>query len=333
MIDRSVTVAFSAEMAGQDGTHLLDIENLAEANGSVGLSPSATAYYLLHLCPHDRAARAYLQAVSDSGDGGVPNVAPFDTFERAWVLFNLALAGPLDAETLALCQPHLDYLESAWKPRQGIGFAAGYTPRDGDDTSVAYEALARFGRSPDLDTVLSYEEPDYFRCFGLESNPSISCNVHVLGALRQAGLPGSHPSVRKAVRFLQRTQSAHGPWFDKWHVSPYYVTAHAVIACAGYAGDLVDDAVSWILRTQNADGSWGCYLPTAEETAYCVQALAVWRRHGGQVPCDTLRRGAAWLAEHGEPPYPPLWIGKVLYGPELVVRSAVLSALILVAQE
>jgi hypothetical protein len=46
-----------------------------------------------------------------------------------------------------------------------------------------------------------------------------------------------------------------------------------------------------------------------------------------------LRRGAAWLAEHAEPPYPPLWIGKCLYCPVLVVRSAVLSALMLVAQE
>ena len=91
--------------------------------------------------------------------------------------------------------------------------------------------------------------------------------------------------------------------------------------------------MSWTLKTQNADGSWGCYLPTAEETAYCVQALAIWKRHGGRVPRDVLRRGAAWLAEHAEPPYPPLWIGKCLYGPELVIRSAVLSALILAKQE
>ena len=39
MISRNVTIAFSAEMAGTDGKHMLDIENLQESNGSVGVSP------------------------------------------------------------------------------------------------------------------------------------------------------------------------------------------------------------------------------------------------------------------------------------------------------
>jgi len=38
MINRFVTVAFSAEMVGPDGRHLLDVENLQETNGSVGHS-------------------------------------------------------------------------------------------------------------------------------------------------------------------------------------------------------------------------------------------------------------------------------------------------------
>jgi hypothetical protein len=43
-------------------------------------------------------------------------------------------------------------------------------------------------------------------------------------------------------------------------------------------------------------------------------------------------RGAAWLSEHAEPPYTPRWIGKSLYAPNLVVRSAILSALVLADQ-
>jgi halimadienyl-diphosphate synthase len=105
-----------------------------------------------------------------------------------------------------------------------------------------------------------------------------------------------------------------------------------VIASAGYDDDLVDSAVHWILETQNADGSWGFYTPTAEETAYCLQALVIWGRHGGHVPTSVLQRGAAWLADRTDPPYPPLWIGKSLYTPVLVVRSAILSALVLVEQ-
>jgi len=116
---------------------------------------------------------------------------------------------------------------------------------------------------------------------------------------------------------------------DKWHSSPYYATAHAIIACAGLAPELVEDSVEWLLRTQNIDGSWGTYLPTAEETAYAVQALWVWNEQVGRVPPQALHDGARWLTEHINQPYPPLWIGKCLYNPNLVIRSAVISALAL----
>ncbi|MFB0535652.1 MAG: prenyltransferase/squalene oxidase repeat-containing protein [Anaerolineae bacterium] len=333
-ISRFVTVAFSAEMAGPDGLHLLDVENLQETNGSVGHSPSATAYFALYGRRQDSMALGYLRkVVDDSGDGGVPVIAPSDVFEIAWTLRNLALVGPLGDETLALCQPHLDFLEATWEPGRGIPQAAGYTPKDGDDTGLVYEVLTRFGRAADVEAVLHYEEDEYFRCFALEANPSVGTNIHVLGALRQAGFGIQHPPVQKILRFLRRAQILHLSWFDKWHASPYYPTAHAVITCAGYDDELVNDAVCWILGTQNGNGSWGYYMPTAEETAYCLQALIAWKRHGGQVPGDVLKRGAAWLADHTEPPYPPLWIGKCLYCPELVVRSAIMSALMLITQE
>jgi hypothetical protein len=118
-------------------------------------------------------------------------------------------------------------------------------------------------------------------------------------------------------------------WFDKWHASPYYTTAHAILSLAGLADTLIDDAVYWILTTQNRNGSWGYYVPTAEETAYCLQALCLWKKSGGQVPTDVIERGATWLEQHAEPPYEPLWIGKSLYAPVLVVRSAILSGLAL----
>jgi halimadienyl-diphosphate synthase len=332
MINRFVTVAFSSEMAGPDALRLLDTENLKEKNGSVATSPSATAYYVLNVQPGDQVALEYLRgAVADTG--GVPNVIPFDVFEQAWTLWNLALTDSLDDELLTLVQPRLDFLQAAWEPGRGVGHTIFYTPNEGDDTSLTHEVLARFGRPMDVEAVLHYEQQDHFRCFDLEANPSISTNVHVLGALRQSGLEAQHPSVRKALSFLHRMQTAGMLWLDKWHTSPYYTTAHVVIACAGYDDALIDDAIYWILATQSKNGSWGYYVPTAEETAYCLQALVAWTRNGGQVPSRALKRGRAWLADHAEPPYPPLWIGKCLYCPELVVRSAILSALALVTQE
>jgi halimadienyl-diphosphate synthase len=333
-INRYVTVAFSAEMVGMDGVGLLDLDHLQDSNGSVAQSPSATAYFAVHVRPQDEAALSYLRQVAARSNGnGVPQVSPFDVFERAWVLWNLAVAGPLDEEIRAMCMPHAERAYAAWQPGLGSGFTADYAPRGGDETSLTFEALTRFGQPVDLEAVLHYEVEDHFRCFDLESNPSISANVHVLGALRYAGLDKNHPTVQKVLKFLKQNQLFDLFWLDKWHVSPYYPTTHALITAAGYADELAANAVGWILETQKADGSWGYYAPTAEETAYCLQALVTWKRHGWYIPEDVLMRGRDWLGEHQHPPYPSLWLGKCLYCPELVVRSAVLSALMLCEQE
>lgn len=327
MINRHVTMAFSAEMAGKDGQHMLDIENLQENNGSVGVSPSATAYFATYVKSGDEASLKYLHNVTNA-DGGMPNVAPFDVFEIAWTLWNLSLIPGLDRK--ANLKPHLDLLSNAWQSKVGIGFAAGYSVKDSDDTGLVYETLLRYGIEKDLASVLAYEEEDHFRCFDLEVNPSISANIHVLGALAQAGLDRKNSSVQKALNFLRKSRDLHLPfWADKWHSSPYYATSHAIIASAGIDNELVGESVEWILKTQNANGSWGTYLPTAEETAYAIQALWVWDQKAASVPKAVLKNGARWLREHMDQTYPPLWIGKCLYSPNLVIRSAVISALAL----
>ena len=198
------------------------------------------------------------------------------------------------------------------------------------DTSLVYETLLRYGIEKDLASVLVYEEDDHFRCFNLEVNPSISANIHVLGALAQTGLDGKNSSVQKVLSFLQRSKDKHLPfWADKWHSSPYYATSHAIIACANIDNDLVAESVDWILKTQNRDGSWGTYLSTAEETAYAIQALWTWDQKVASIPNNVLKNGARWLKEHIDDAYPPLWIGKCLYSPNLVIRSAIISALAL----
>ncbi len=332
MVDRAVSVAFSVEMVGADSLHLLDISNLQEANGSVAYSPSATAFFSKHVRPADPLALNYLHRVVHD-DGGIPYCAPIATFERGWSLWNLAHT-PLqdDAEFRAMCRPHLDFLESFWIPGQGIAAAAGLTLTDGDTTALIYDAMTSLGRTCDLDGVLNYEAEDHFICFPIEANPSISTNIHVLGALKRAGLEAHHPKVQKVIQFLKRVQTLQMFWFDKWHASPYYSTAHAIMVSVGYVDDLVENAAYWIVETQNRDGSWGYYVPTAEETAYCLQALLSLKRSGYPIPDAAIKRGEAWLWDHIDPPYTPLWIGKSLYCPIVVVRSAILSALIMALQ-
>lgn len=326
MINRRVTMAFSAEMAGADGQHMLDLSNLQEANGSVGLSPSATAYFATYVRKGDEPSLNYLRQTAKP-DGGQPNVFPFDIFEVAWSLWNLSFIPGM--KTNEKLERHLEFLSNAWEPKRGVAFSTAYSVKDSDDTVITYNALLRYGIEKDLASILAYEEQEHFRCFDLEANPSISANVHILDALLHAGLTVRNSSVKKIIAFLRRARGEDSFWVDKWHISAYYPTAHAVIACAGHANDLVEEAVQWILRSQNANGSWGSYIPTAEETAYALQALSVWDEKVARIPKAALRNGARWLKENLDEPYPPLWIGKCLYTPQLVVRSAALSALAL----
>jgi halimadienyl-diphosphate synthase len=334
-ISRQLTYAFSSEMAGLDGQNILDIENLQEANGSVGNSPAATAYFALHVRPADAKALAYLRRTIPTGCG-VPFATPFDIFERAWVLWNFSLLLPfgLEKEIVDACIPHLDFLEAAWKPGRGVGFAASYTPCDGDDTGLTLDVLQKFGRKADFATLLRFEEKEYFHCYPLEADPSISANIHILKALKVAGFDRQHPAVQKALGFLKRNHVSGKYWFDKWHTSPYYSSSHAIIACQGFDDDMCSSTIDWILATQNADGSWGSSgFPTAEETAYCIQALIYWKVRNGHVSQKPIEQAVRWLNEHQTDPYPPLWIGKGLYCPQYIVQSAILSALGMALQE
>jgi halimadienyl-diphosphate synthase len=318
-------------MAGTDKLNLLDVDNLQELNGSVGCSPSATAYFALSVKPGDGHALQYLTPIVNSRSGGAPTLAPIETFELVWVLWNLSLTNLFqkDQEIASLCTPHLDFLEKHWRPGEGLGFSRNFSLTDGDDTIVGYELLSKFGRSPELAGVLYYEEDQWFRCYKYEANPSTDINIHSLGALKQAGYPKMHPSIQKALKFIRAKRHPMGPfWLDKWHLSPSYSTAHLIICAKGYDDELCEESVRWMLESQNLNGAWGFFgRPTAEETAHCIQALAVWQKHTGKSFCNPIKNASEWLARHCEPPYPPLWMGKSLYCPEILVKSSILSAL------
>jgi halimadienyl-diphosphate synthase len=325
-ISRHITTALSAELAGKDSIAMLDIENLQESNGSVGNNPAATAYFAQEIHPGNNAALAYLHTVVK--DGGAPFVAPFEIFERLWIIWNIMISGEMSSEMHAMLKPHVDYIENHWRKKQGIGYSSSYTPTDGDDTAIAYEILSFFGRTVDFDAILNYEEKDHFRCFHLEVNPSTDVNIHMLGAFKAAHLEKKHPLVQKSIKFIRKTCIDNKYWLDKWHISPYYTTAHAIILCRGYDDEICKQSVEWLLSSQKADGSWGFYgFSTEEETAYCVQALSIWSRYGGKIPKGRIEQAAFWLKNNSGSRLPSLWIGKSLYCPDLLVKVTIKSAL------
>lgn len=329
MINRQMTAAFSAEMAGVDGLHMLDIKNLQEKNGSIGHSPSATAYYMVFIEPNDKSALNYLRRFIDPTKGA-PDLIPFETFEANWVLWNLALVNGDWHQHLGVeFQRAMNILKQAWLPGRGIGLSGDYSVPDGDDTFIAYELFSKFGTISDIEAVLSFEESENFCAYPYEAHSSNSVNIHALRTLQQAGISIDSPVIQKIIKYLQKNRFPEGYWFDKWNLSPYYTTAHAIIVCAGLADSLVYKSVEWIIQTQNNNGSWGYQFPTAEETAYCIQALVTWQERGGTVPQNVVKNAVNWLKDHTEPPFPPIWMGKGLYTPELIVRSTILSALAL----
>ena len=340
LYNRQNPAVYSLEFMGNN----LDRElaaHVQEDNGSVGDSPSATAYFL-SVWGEEPRARQYISRVTSGESGGVVFCFPLEIFERAWVLYNFDLAGLLD-EVAEEAQPHIGYLRGVWDDREGVAFSRWYSARDLDDTAVTFKLLHRAAQlwgdpqyRVSLDVFETYAEKDHFRTFRFETDPSLSANIHLLDALLLCPEePAVHPMMEKILSFMRRTRSLRAFWFDKWHASPYYVTAHAILAAVGGCPDLVADAVFWIVQTQNADGSWGYYhCPTVEETAYCLQALLTYERQVGGVPAETLDKGADYLrACRWGQDYPPLWISKTLFAPLHVIESAVISALAMYEQE
>jgi halimadienyl-diphosphate synthase len=322
---RQVTTTHSLEFMGSN----LDVDqavDLQEENGSFGNSPSATAYFLAE-CQENADARRYLTQVMNANGGAAMPAYPIEIFNTSWVLYNLDLAGLL-AELREEAKPHLDYLYDAWNQYQGVGFSRQYTVPDLDDTAVVFKLLYRAGYDVTPTVFDAFERDTHFICYPYERNPSIGAHIHLLDALRTcAGYDQHARRVDKALRFY-RSQLYNAFWFDKWHVSPYYVMSHAIIATIGYDNELAGEMVNCFLDTQRQDGSWGYFGSTSEETAYCLQALIQYHKQVKLLRPAVLYHAAQYLhSQYQSRNHPPLWIEKCLYTPPHIVHSVILSAM------
>jgi halimadienyl-diphosphate synthase len=253
----------------------------------------------------------------------------------AWVLINFSFSGvPLE-----------DFAdESIWEQirqemsSRGVGLDATFGIPDADTTAVSLYVLAKSGYDVDPRILLQFEDQErrIFRTYHYERNPSVSTNIHALEALDVIpDYPDRQAVKENVIAMLLDGRHYNVYWTDKWHASPYYVTAHTLIALlkAGeYLAKACQPTIDWIAHTQHDDGSWGFFQTgTAEETAYALTVLLHCYQRQIPVDVEVLHRGADYLAERHEASdgYPDLWLGKDLYSPRDVVRSAILSALIL----
>ncbi len=118
--------------------------------------------------------------------------------------------------------------------------------------------------------------------------------------------------IQRGLAFLRRCQRDDGSWLPLWFgnenqrddENPTYGTAQVLMALRelkerGFKipGEFDRAAERWLVRSQNADGSWGGFPKSpssVEETALAVEALA------GTEHVGTVDRGAAWLVAQVE---------------------------------
>ncbi|MFN8379846.1 MAG: prenyltransferase/squalene oxidase repeat-containing protein [Anaerolineae bacterium] len=322
---RGTSLTYSFE-ALRYASHSAD--NVLEGNDSVSISPSATAAYLL--TRSDDGALTYLKELwAREGTGAFTAVSPMDLMETSFALNQLHAVGAISADD-PFVRRSLDRIWSAWSPTNGVSASSYWSLPDVDDTLACFWSLRWGGYTVDTKVFDPFEAEEYFCGYPGETNPSPSCNVRLLGVLRENPDEDDNPRrIEKLISVMHRLDENGSFWSDKWQASPYYTTGQAVIALDGIADDLALTRLKWIIRTQNDDGGWGYFgRSTVEETSYCLRALLHWQRKLGTLDRMRIEVAANYMIRRlGEDYYPPMWIAKSLYTPLYIVKAAILSAL------
>jgi squalene-hopene/tetraprenyl-beta-curcumene cyclase len=116
-------------------------------------------------------------------------------------------------------------------------------------------------------------------------------------------------TIDRALVFLYREQESDGSWFGRWGANYTYGTWSVLVAMEAAGENLrapsIRRAVSWLESVQRPDGGWGednySYfdpseagqgaVSTAYQTAWALLGLLA----AGEVRCDAVRRGVAYL--------------------------------------
>lgn len=336
-----VTLVHSLEFLGEQA-ELSGLYAAQGTNGAIGNSPAATAFF--YGLSRDDRALAYLEDhLSTIGDAQVPVLHPCETYELLWSAYHLYLAG-LPVNRL-LGRQDREYLQRALQSG-GVSLSPTFPIPDADDTAVAMIFLHELGETCNPRLLRDFILPEgHFASFPYERHSSVGVNLHALHALlRVPGYPDVDRTVERLLDYLSNQQINGLYWLDKWHISPYYATAHALCVLSHLPAEkasrmkpLINRSREWICQTQNQDGSWGFYSqPTLEETAFALLALTAGATESlSRYEQRCCANAAAYievqlgqLQSTDRSLLPPLWIDKCLYTPILVVWSVVESALL-----
>jgi halimadienyl-diphosphate synthase len=272
-----------------------------------------------------------LRGVLDSYANTAPTLVPFETFEIVWSLYHIGLQQDLAALTPEIL-PLISTLKDTWTD-EGVGLSKGFVV-DADDTALGFFILTQFDIVPDPRIFEHYETEDHFRCFSFERNISLDIHVHIVDTLKaMPHFPRRDEMLLKALNTLGRYLT-DDYIVDKWHVSPYYSTSHAIIGLTGLSDNIIQKQIKWLLQTQQPNGSWTFYphFPHAalEETAYVLMALMTVYEKKGNIPLEVIDRGFRYMERNYRPAeeLPSMWISKVLYNPYHIVEAVLQSTML-----
>ena len=299
-------------------------------NGGIHHSPAATAFVEV-ATGGSPAGQNYLRHLLKEYNGAAPSMYPFETFEIVWSLYPLYLYQELTGYGPDIL-PLVKTLKTAWTEK-GVGLSRNFIV-DPDDTAIGFLILNQFGLNPDPGVFEHFEEKDHFRCYAFERNISLDIHIHIIEALKTMpdGYWRKQELLSKALQVLKHYLS-HEYLVDKWHVSPYYTTAHTIISLTGLADKMLDKQINWLLKTQRPNGRWTYYpnypLAAIEETAHALLALMTVYEKRGDISFKVIERGYHFLQTHYRTveELPALWINKNLYNPYYIVEATILAAL------
>lgn len=321
ILSRPTTLLYSLEALLPVFGDPAGLDRFVSADGAMAGSPSATAGHWSAV--GDQASLDYLRSVQNP-DGGFPEFHPLDVFSQAWTMHNLQRARLLKADQ---SEAAMKWLHDLLRAGRTIGFNTSFPLPDPDSTAMCLNVLLDAGHDVTewLGLLLEFEGESSFLTYPYERQASVTPNARVLQALNNRRELFA-PQMAKIVDYLMSQRRDGAWWRDKWHLSPYYATANTIFGLSR-----VDESLTWtptgkwLLDTQHDNGSWGLAGGNPEETAYAVLALDALPKDV-DVPARVWQTAEAYLQAHlDDPAFPPLWIGKGLYTPVNVVRSAVLA--------
>ena len=200
-----------------------------------------------------------------------------------------------------LCRLSTPWREKETAIKAGIDWVLSMQNRDG--------GWGAFDKNQNRELVNRIPFSDHKACLD-PSSPDIAARA-VEFFIRRNFSP-SHPAIKKAMKYIWRTQEGFGGWFARWGVNYIYGTwcvLQALCAMGLRAGDeRVTKSVDWLKSIQRSDGgfsevpdtydpkklfdTYGVSIPS--QTAWALMGLVA----GGATHSREAASAALWLVEN-----------------------------------